>query len=166
MTMGDRIVVLKDGVVQQIAPPLELYNHPANRFVAGFIGSPAMNFIEGGVDPISGLFESDAFSIPLPITEATDEVSLGIRPEDVYVATTAPSDRSMSAPFTLPLEVTEPMGNEVFVYAGIGEEQFVARLEPQTLPEPGEPIELVVDLGKIHVFDAKSGASLARKVPI
>ena len=165
MTMGDRIVVLKDGFVQQIAPPLELYNYPANRFVAGFIGSPAMNFIGGTA--ASGRFESDAVSIPLPSSiDMSGAVAIGVRPEDVYVASTVPADRRSSVPFTLPLEVTEPMGNEVFVYAGLGDEQFVARVEPQALPEPGQPIELVVDLDKIHVFDAKTGEALAQNEPV
>ena len=167
MTMGDRIVVLKDGVVQQIAPPLELYNHPANQFVAGFIGSPAMNFLDGTLNPASGQFESDAFSAQLPsIRASADTLSVGVRPEDVYVATNVPPDRRLSEPFSLPLEVTEPMGNEVFVYAGLGGDQFVARVEPQALPEPGQSIELVVDMDKLHVFDAKSGRALAREAAV
>ncbi|GAB5535320.1 MAG: sn-glycerol-3-phosphate ABC transporter ATP-binding protein UgpC [Rubricoccaceae bacterium] len=167
MTMGDRIVVLKDGVVQQIAPPLDLYNHPANRFVAGFIGSPAMNFIEGQISPTSGDFESEAFTAALPRAGASEGgVSVGIRPEDVYVAGNVPTDRRVSAPFTLPLEVMEPMGNEVFVYAGLGEGQFVARVEPQPLPEPGQSVELVVDLDKLHAFDTKSGLSLAQPAAV
>ena len=159
MTMGDRIVVLKDGVVQQIAPPLELYNHPANQFVAGFIGSPAMNFVDGTVDE-AGVFTSSAFSIPLgELGLEAGPTTLGVRPEDAYVASQVPAGRRASDPFRLPLEVTEPMGNEVFVYAGLDDGQFVARVEPQELPEPGDPVELVVDLNKIHAFDANSGAT-------
>ena len=164
MTMGDRIVVLKDGVVQQIAPPLDLYNSPANRFVAGFIGSPAMNFVEGTVDPTSGDFVSNAFRTPIPdLDTSVGAVSLGVRPEDAYVASNVPPDRRVSEPFSLPLEVTEPMGNEVFLYAGLDNgEQFVARVEPQALPEPGQPVDLVVDLDRIHAFEAETGLSIAR----
>ena len=166
MTMGDRIVVLKDGLVQQIAPPLELYNHPANQFVAGFIGSPAMNFVDGTVDSV-GVFTSSAFSIPLRgLGLDAGPVTLGVRPEDAYVASQVPVGRRASDPFSLPLEVTEPMGNEVFVYAGLDQGQFVARVEPQALPEPGEAVELVVDLDKVHAFDTNSGATLALEASV
>lgn len=168
MTMGDRIVVLKDGHVQQIAPPLELYNHPANTFVAGFIGSPAMNFVNGTVS--GGTFEADPaggtrFSLQIPASHPaaghTGPVTLGIRPEDLYLANAAPGNRSVSEPIPATLEVSEPMGNEVFLYVGLGAERIVARIEPQDVPNPGDSLPLVFDLDKLHLFDRDSGLSLA-----
>ena len=159
--MGDRIVVLNDGVVQQIAPPLDLYNHPANRFVAGFIGSPAMNFVDGRVD--GDTFTSAEMTIrgaalaDLPAGEAT----LGVRPEDIYLDATAPQDRPMSSPFALAIDVLEPMGNEVFVYAATALGQLVARVDPQPLPEAGRHADWVIDLDRIHMFDATTGETLA-----
>jgi multiple sugar transport system ATP-binding protein len=168
MTMGDRIVVLKDGHVQQIAPPLTLYNTPANRFVAGFIGSPSMNFVEGRLE---GRGTGAAFSAPgvhatLQGTLASEvqgslgqAVTLGIRPEDLYVAGTVPEGRP-TAPLDLDLDAVEPMGNEIVLYASRAGVEVVARVEPQAVPEPGQPVALVMDLGKVHLFDAESGVSL------
>ena len=169
MTMGDRIVVLKDGHVQQIAPPLTLYNTPANRFVAGFIGSPSMNFVEGRLE---GEGTGVAFTTPglhaaLPDTLAPhvagrvgQPVTLGIRPEDLYVAGHTPQDRPTAA-LALDLDAVEPMGNEIVLYAQRGGVDVVARVEPQAIPEPGQPIALALDLSKVHLFDAETGETLA-----
>ena len=170
MTMGDRIVVLKDGHVQQIAPPLTLYNAPANRFVAGFIGSPAMNFVEGRLE---GQGTGVAFATPglhavLPDTLAPhvaglvgQPVTLGIRPEDLYVAGRAPQGRPTAA-LALGLDAVEPMGNEIVLYAQRGGVDVVARVDPQPIPEPGQPIDLALDLSKVHLFDAETGVTLAQ----
>ena len=171
MTMGDRIVVLKDGHIQQIAPPLTLYNTPANRFVAGFIGSPSMNFAEGRLDRQgTGLaFVAPGVHAVLPDALALhvsgrvgQPVTLGIRPEDLYVAGRAPHGRPTTA-LALDLDAVEPMGNEIVLYARRGAVDVVARVEPQTLPEPGHPIHLALDLGKVHLFDAESGVSLTHR---
>lgn len=166
MTMGDRIVVLREGHVQQIAPPLELYNHPVNRFVAGFIGSPAMNFFEGRC-----MWENDTFHFvseelriqlsPGWADEMPERVIAGIRPEDVYVTGSTSRNINFGALEPFRVDVLEPMGNEVFVYARRGETQLVARVKPQTLPNPGESISLSIDLDKVHLFDAETEKSLS-----
>ena len=172
MTMGDRIVVLKDGHVQQIAAPLELYGNPVNTFVAGFIGSPAMNLINGHLVGAGAgqVFEAEpaggvAFRVPVPAGHPAagtmGPATLGIRPEDLYVAGNAPASRRLSEPFEAILEVSEPMGNEVFLYVGVGADRIVARIEAQPIPEMGATVSLALDLDKLHLFDGATGDSLA-----
>ncbi len=169
MTMGDRIVVMNEGHIQQIDTPLDLYNHPANRFVAGFIGSPAMNFIEGRLVGEEGhTFESKTkkvvLALPLKMAEvlagrAGQAITLGIRPEDLYASGAHHvSGPTAEAPFHL--DVTEPMGNEIVTYVSNDDSSLVARLEPQELPAPGEPITLAFDLAKLRFFDAESGEAI------
>ncbi len=161
MTMGDRIVVLSDGHVQQVAPPLELYNHPVNTFVAGFIGSPAMNFLSGTVNG-SGVQAEDGVRLSSPRDLIyTGAVTVGIRPEDLYVEGHVPTGRNVSAPIQTTIDVLEPMGNEVVLYATTASgNRLVGRVEPQKLPAPGEPLALVLDEDKIHLFDEATGQSL------
>ncbi|MEJ7809848.1 MAG: sn-glycerol-3-phosphate ABC transporter ATP-binding protein UgpC [Gemmatimonadaceae bacterium] len=160
MTMGARIAVLNAGRMQQLDTPLNLYNHPANKFVAGFIGSPSMNFIDGTIARDGRLAfraRADGFTIPLGEVQGREladregrEVTVGIRPEDISVAAGA-SDTGARA--TMRLDVVEPMGNEIFLYARSEAHEVTARVAPQPLPEPGRPIELSFDLGKLHFFD-------------
>ncbi len=161
MTMGDRIVVLNDGHVQQVAPPLELYNCPANTFVAGFIGSPAMNFLAGRMTE-SVVVTDDGVRLDTPGEIAHEgEVTIGIRPEDIYVDGHVPSSRSVSEPIATTVDVLEPMGNEIVLYATTsGGRQLVGRVEPQDLPSPGEPLSVVLDASKVHLFDPSTGRSL------
>ena len=174
MTMGDRIVVLKDGYVQQIAPPLELYDQPVNTFVAGFIGSPAMNFVNGAVTATAGgrVFEADpaggaSFRIPLPTGGPghTGPATLGVRPEDLYLTGDTTSNKRLSEPVVGVLEVAEPMGNEVILYIGLGAERVVARVEPHPVPAMGSDVHLRIDLDKLHLFDRETGVSLAAAEP-
>jgi multiple sugar transport system ATP-binding protein len=164
MTMGDRIVVLDKGRVQQIDTPLELYAHPANRFVAGFIGSPSMNFIEGRIASGNGVrFEAGGGGVSIPLgpeqarrleNHAGKDVTLGVRPEDVYVAS-GPRPTTATAEVMVRLEAVEPMGNEIFLHgAGAGHE-ITARVAPQGVPPVGEQIGLALDVAKIHFFDAE-----------
>ena len=160
MTMGDRIVVMKDGHIQQIAPPLELYNEPANRFVAGFIGSPAMNFFDGSLEEEKGFLFREAgggFTVPLDLVKlphlrpyANKKITLGIRPEDIRVHTgkSSPEENLVESH----LDVLEPMGNEIFVYGKTAHHPIVARVDPQPLPEPGSALTLVLDTEKFHFF--------------
>jgi multiple sugar transport system ATP-binding protein len=168
MTMGDRIVVLKDGHVQQIAPPLTLYDRPANRFVAGFIGSPAMNFIEGTVESAAGghVLVGEGVRLALPDRQEWDlaayvgrPVTLGIRPEDISVGTEAAGGEDLNA-VDFQLDVVEPMGHEVVLYASLGSYNIVARIAPQPLPEPGQVVTLVFDPARYHLFDGETGLSL------
>ncbi len=166
MTMGDRIVVLNAGYVQQVAPPLDLYNHPANQFVAGFIGSPAMNFVPGAVDA-RGVFcsEGGAVEFNLPRRVGDCRVTLGIRPEDVYIEGGPGRGDSLSRPVQAFLEVVEPMGNEIVLYARMGDHRLVARVEPQPLPEPGAELGLCFDRARVHLFDADTGVALGVDSP-
>ena len=162
MTMGDRIVVLHDGFVQQVAPPLELYDRPANVFVAGFIGSPSMNFIAGRFDGAS--FTSLALDVSIDVGEAPwvqGPVTLGIRPEDLYTPAASPATKRLSEPISGTVEVEEPMGNEIVAYVRIGPDtRLVARLDPQPLATGNGDARLRLDLDKVHLFDAETGAAL------
>jgi multiple sugar transport system ATP-binding protein len=148
MTLGDRIVVLDAGKVQQIDTPLNLYREPANRFVAGFIGSPPMNFLEGRIE--EGRFIADGLTIALPRAPRQGPIVLGIRPEHVGVG---PGPN-----FTL--DLVEPIGNEMFIYASTGANHLVARTAPQELPKVGSPITLSFDASHLHFFDVTTGARL------
>ena len=168
MTMGDRIVVMKDGVIQQVGAPLEIYEQPDNVFVAGFIGSPAMNFMTGvlrreGDDYIVDL---EAFRIKVPgaklqqrpgIREYADkQVVFGIRPEDVFDAQLSPGGMSARGAVTAMVAVTKPMGAEIYVHFSAGEHKFIGRLDAATKAKAGEPHQVVFNLDKMHLFDAET----------
>lgn len=163
MSMADRIAVMKDGVLQQFDTPMNTYNHPANIFVAGFIGSPAMNLITGRIDS-SGLFEdtTKTFSLDLhgflPQGILAGEYSLGIRPEDIH------GDNKLSLPSLAPMQiiadVVEPMGSDSYLYFKVGEHQFIARLRPENSPIEQKPFTVYIDRNKLHFFDADSGLRL------
>jgi len=169
MSMGTRIVVMKDGVVQQVETPLNIYHRPANKFVAGFIGSPTMNFMTGTLKKNGKLvfqqLGSD-FNIVVPATlEAglssygRNEISLGIRPEHIYAR--KPSGAEMLSPFRVTINVVEPVGNETFVYFSTGtKEQYVARFATDIPPEVGKQFELLLDTSKIHFFDKDTERAL------
>ncbi|MGA9117594.1 MAG: sn-glycerol-3-phosphate ABC transporter ATP-binding protein UgpC [Bacteroidota bacterium] len=169
MSMGDRIVVMKDGVVQQVDTPLNIYHSPRNRFVAGFIGSPTMNFMPGTLEVRERLTfrqEGAEFAVPLPSSReaalrphAGKKVTLGIRPEHIYAR--RPHGTGDVIPFGTSIEVVEPVGNEVFVYFAAGPEaRFVARLATDAPPEVGKPFELLFDASRLHFFDSATDASL------
>jgi multiple sugar transport system ATP-binding protein len=167
MTLGDRIVVLHEGKIQQIGAPLHLYDHPANRFVAGFIGSPAMNFFEGRMEGAEFAAAGGAFRLPIGApwmdrlrAYAGKPLTLGIRPEALYAARGRPADARV-APAAFVVDGLEPLGNEIFVHARVGEHVTTARVTPQPLPAPGEPLELAFDLGRLHFFDPETERSLA-----
>ncbi len=161
MTMGDRIVVMKDGLVHQIDTPLNLYNHPINKFVAGFIGSPSMNFMRGTIKNDSGLIFAEG-KLQLQIPEKFKKqmsnyinkpIIFGIRPEDIYLADFAPGIQSTSKATSL-LEVVEPMGNEIFLYLNSGAHQFVARVSTTSEhPVVGNNVDVVFNMDKGHFFE-------------
>jgi multiple sugar transport system ATP-binding protein len=168
MTMGSRIVVMKDGVSQQVADPLTIYREPVNEFVAGFIGSPAMNLVDGRLERRNGkiVVTSSAFEAEVPESTAEmlsdytgKDVVLGIRPEDIYEA--ADADRlSASAPIRAHLDVVEPMGNEIFLYFALGGKDLVARIDVRTPPSVNTDVDLVLDADSLHFFDKETGVSL------
>lgn len=168
MSMGDRIVVMKDGLVQQVDAPLTIYNKPANRFVAGFIGSPTMNFVEGTMS-VNGTshftHHSGQFTLPLATPSshpgeslAGREVTLGIRPEHIAAKPAGAS----AHPISVNIDITEPVGNEIFVYFKIGTapEQYVSRIASDIQPPSGSAFQLYVDTSKIHLFDRSSGNAI------
>jgi multiple sugar transport system ATP-binding protein len=162
MTMGTRIAVMRDGILQQLDSPQTLYDRPANMFVAGFIGSPAMNFFEAKLDRGDGGLVVDVgpFQVPVP-TEKQDRVAgavgkpvyFGIRPEDVHDANYVPRGVTESAPIGTNVTVTEPLGSEVFAYVERGGKEWVGRLDPRTSARAGTAINVVIDLDKVHIFD-------------
>ena len=174
MTMGDRIVVLKDGRIQQVADPMTLYNKPVNMFVGGFIGSPAMNFTDANLVKENGdLFVegNGAFKIKLDdeLVEknpdihnyAGQEVVFGIRPEDLNDATiTQEVDVKEENSFDAEVEVVEPMGSEIYLYINSGEHEMVARVEADSDAEVGDKIKLAVTQSNMHVFDPETEESI------
>jgi multiple sugar transport system ATP-binding protein len=163
LTLGDRIAVLKEGVLQQIATPMQLYRQPANKFVAGFIGSPAMNFLEGvirreGPSNVRTFRGIDlALDVPLD-TEAPGKVFLGVRPQHLQVVgETASGDGTLRGE----VGVVEPMGNEQIVYVTLsGGDRLVAVAPPQQQVAPGDTVAIRVRPEGAHIFDAETGARL------
>jgi len=160
MTMGDRIVVMKDGFINQIASPMDLYNYPKNKFVAGFIGSPAMNFVDGKIISESGLFfVSSDKSIKIPLlkshTEKLEkcinaEVTIGIRPENISLSKSEEEDYQISTT----MDVVEPMGNEIIIYFSIGENPLIGRVQSNQMLNTNFNYNLYLNLGKLHFFEA------------
>ncbi len=168
MTMGDRIVVMKDGIIQQIDTPLNLYNFPQNKFVAGFIGSPSMNFLEGKIiheDGLKFIENNNGLRLSIP-QEYHDklknyvgkDVILGIRPEHIYdpVYTQVPSGEKVN----VFVDVVEPMGNEIYLYFATATAQCVARIPAHEEPQTGIYKELVIDVKKAHFFDKDTEESI------
>ncbi|MBR7120586.1 MAG: sn-glycerol-3-phosphate ABC transporter ATP-binding protein UgpC [Lentisphaeria bacterium] len=162
MTMGTRICVMKDGIIQQIATPLEIYDNPANVFVAGFIGTPPANLIEGEFNIENGklLFKSEKCSFRMPdewiskleAANAKQKVVFGIRPESLG---SPEAERNPDAVrIKSKIDVVEPMGAETFLYLDKG---FISRIDPHRSCKQGEEIELAMDQTKAHLFDAESG---------
>jgi len=161
MTMGDRIVVMKDGFIQQVAAPLDLYDHPANKFVAGFIGSPPMNFFDGVLEQKGGdvFFNEGTFSLRVDDAQRQSlqsyigkKVVFGVRPEDiadVLFVTNPPADIQVKAK----VEVVEPMGAEVFLYLNTGKHSFIARMDTHDQVRVNQELTMVFDIKKSHFFD-------------
>lgn len=164
MTMGTRIVVMKDGVIQQVDTPQHIYEHPDNLFVAGFIGSPQMNFIESKLIEQNGkLFvEFEGNRLPLPDGMAVDEkffgsdIILGVRPENIH-----DDERFLSCHIESTLEAkveaTELLGSEIYLYLSIVGNNFTARVSAQSEAKYGQTVKLGFDMSKVHLFDKGSG---------
>ncbi len=161
MTMGDRIAVMKDGVLQQVSDPITVYDHPSNKFVAGFIGSPPMNFMHGRMLKKDGRIYFDEAKILVKLVEDMysqinpylgKEVILGIRPEDIYdklFVSEAPPENIVR----VNCEVTEPMGSEVYLYLNTGRHTFIARVGAHDRPRLNQDMDVVFDMSKVHFFD-------------
>ena len=159
MTMADKIVVMKDGVVEQTGGPLDLYDHPANTFVAGFIGSPAMNLLPGTVQRQGGALEAvfaDGSRLPLAQSAGLHEgqaILYGIRPEHFAVGSTGG--------LAVEVVVVEPTGADTQIYCRFVDQEVTATIRDRTNVRAGERITLVPDAGRAHLFDAASGKRLA-----
>ncbi len=171
MTMGDRIVVMKLGEVQQADTPDALYNNPINMFVAGFIGSPAMNFIEGSLSEKAGevVFSAQNMELVIPAERAQvlkskgyigKQVSLGIRPEDIHDEP-AFIEASPKSLVKVVVEVAENLGSEMYLYLeGIGDQTIIARVSGRSGIKENETIQLALDMNKIHMFDKETESSI------
>ncbi|MDN3449966.1 sn-glycerol-3-phosphate ABC transporter ATP-binding protein UgpC [Planococcus sp. APC 3906] len=163
MTMATRIVIMKDGFIQQIGSPKEVYDFPDNRFVGGFIGSPAMNFFEGHMENGTFKLGDKAVNI-LPEQLAVlknqgyegKDITLGIRPEHIHVNNEDLSNLPVSE-FDATITVSELTGAETIIYAVYAGQEFIARVEADTAIEPGHTARLAFDMSHVHFFDAESG---------
>ncbi len=166
MTLADRIVIMRDGHIEQVGTPEQVFTRPATRYVAGFIGSPPMNLREVGVED-GRLAFGGGVTLPIPRAfagrvAAGDRVVFGLRPDDVY-----PTGHGINAgeaadvhELDLPVALTEPLGNETLVFADLGEGELVSRmLNPRPL-HPGEVVRMSFDLSRAHLFDAGTGKTL------
>jgi len=161
MTMGDRIAVMKDGVLHQVADPITVYDSPANKFVAGFIGSPPMNFMQGRLVKKDGRIYFDEGKIQVKLVEDMHsrmspylgkEVIFGIRSEDIYdklFVSEAPPENIVR----VNCEVVEPMGSEVYLYLNTGRHTFIARVGAHDRPKVNQDMDVVFDMSKVHFFD-------------
>ncbi len=163
MTMGTRIVVMKDGIIQQIDTPANLYNYPVNMFVGGFIGSPQMNFITATLtqkdDGLYLVFDNESVKLPEEKASKAElkpyigkEVVLGIRPEDIFDDEASLSSMS-AATVSSDVVVTEMMGSETYLYLKIAGEQFTARVNQSSKTQAGDSIKVAFDMSHAHIFD-------------
>ncbi len=164
MTMGDRIVVMRDGLVQQVDSPLNLYEKPSNLFVAGFIGSPAMNFLEATLARRNGglVVDCGAFATEMPADLAAlaqewagKRVVFGIRPEDIQDVEFA-RDPNPAWLLEAMVEVHEPLGSDVILYLGAGQQSIVARVDAHTSARMGTSARVVLDMRKMHLFETET----------
>jgi multiple sugar transport system ATP-binding protein len=165
MTMGTRIVIMNEGRIQQVAPPLEIYNHPANRFVASFIGSPAMNFLDLSVKDSALVDESAGISIALPPRFKAalqnyrhPKVTLGIRPEGLLPIKSSTAQKSGAPQFVI--DVVQHLGHEVLLDASTGSHRVIARVSPGEVCRVGDRCQLTFDMAQAHIFDVETGGNL------
>ncbi len=166
--MGDRICVMKDGRIMQVASPLELYNQPENVFVAGFIGSPPMNFFKGRLQKGAGnlleFVETNDQGAPIRVTldaalsakgaaHLGKDIIFGIRPEDVQDTVTV-TDANPAHTIEVKVEVSEPMGAETYLYLTTGASNFIARVRPTDRFDSGQAVKVTLKMEAAHLFDA------------
>jgi multiple sugar transport system ATP-binding protein len=153
MTMGDRIAIMNAGILQQVGTPGEIYDHPANLFVAGFIGSPTMNFVP--VTLSNGTAKASGFEVRLPKAVAPGKGTLGFRPESA-------TDRIPDPANTLEMkvDVVERLGSDQFLYGQVGGDTVTARVDPKLKVEPGDMVKLGLDTRALHLFEAETELAL------
>ena len=152
MTMADRVVVMHNGVIEQVAAPITLYEEPANRFVANFIGSPAMNFFDVSIDEGAVLLGDQRLSLPCETADrlgSRDRVVMGIRPEHM-------DGGDHPAPLTFECRTLEPLGAHTLVLGELNGRKVVAQVQPRFAAEPGQPCVVKADMGHAHFFDPKT----------
>lgn len=168
MTMGDRIVVMKDGKVQQVDTPMSVYDKPANKFVAEFIGSPPINIMEGRIIKKDRRFYFDEGKIQVKLVEEMFKaitpyegktVIFGIRPEDIYDKLFV-SESSPENTIRATCEVVEPLGSEVLLYLNTGRHTFIARVGAHDRPDVNRDMDLVLDMSKVHFFDKETETTI------
>lgn len=162
--MASRIAVLEAGILRQLDTPQNLYDRPDNLFVAGFIGSPAMNFFPATIQRGDGKLMVDSKSFALQIPEDRSKalephvgkpIIFGIRPEDIFNPEFAPPGID-AQPVDTNVDITELMGNEIFLFLKSGEHEFVARVDPRTRASIGQPMQVVFNMSNIHLFDRET----------
>ncbi|MEH7458027.1 sn-glycerol-3-phosphate ABC transporter ATP-binding protein UgpC [Bacillus sp. JJ1127] len=162
MTMATRLVVLKDGIIQQVGTPKEVYENPENVFVGGFIGSPGMNFFKGTLTESTVMIDKWKIEVPEEKLKslrnkgyANKEIIIGIRPEDFYYGK-AISDLPYNAKVTVTIDVSELMGSETYLYSNINGQSFVARVDASADVHSQSKMDLALNMDKVHYFDAET----------
>ncbi|AML52635.1 ABC transporter ATP-binding protein [Falsihalocynthiibacter arcticus] len=154
MTMADRIVIMKDGYIQQVGTPAEVFHKPANTFVARFIGAPSMNLLEGQIDgTVVTLASGQTVNVPTLTANKNQSVLLGVRPDDLHPASANPI-------LTGKVVLREPLGSETLIYVETPSGEIIAKADGRTPPEVGETVHLGADAENLHVFDTESGEAL------
>jgi multiple sugar transport system ATP-binding protein len=153
MTMGDRIAIMNAGILQQVGTPGEIYDHPANLFVAGFIGSPTMNFVPATTQ--NGTAKASGFEVKLPKPVSAQKGTLGFRPEAV-------TDRITDEAYTMQMkvDVVERLGSDQFLYGQVGGDSVTARVDPRMKVDPGDTVKLGLDTRTLHFFDGETELAL------
>jgi multiple sugar transport system ATP-binding protein len=164
MTMGHRIAVMKSGKLQQVGTPLEVYERPANLFVAGFIGTPPMNFIPAMLTDGGATLAASGFKLPVPdawraVASEGRKVVVGIRPENVRGS--ARGEMGATARVQARVDFVEPLGHEVIVHTRVGDDPVVAKVDPHRAPEMGSEMDLELELEALHLFDAATEQRLS-----
>ena len=169
MTMGDKICVMKEGVIQQVAGPLELYDNPSNKFVAGFIGTPPMNFFD--VDVVKSgddlILKEGSFDVKVPdfmkekVAGYVDQkIVMGVRPEDIYDKLFVKMMHNDYASFSATVEIVEPLGSEIYLHFTTGKNIMVAKVDSNNKAKTNQVIELLFDLRKVHLFESEEGKTI------